>query len=261
MSPVQALPQGGVLAMPTRVELTPADPTALVLYTLDGSDPTPASPVYQGEPLAIDRTTTLSYRPMFADGSLGPIQVDSYVFNAQAPVKADPPGGTYAISQFVNLVLNAPGTLRYTLDGSDPTPASPVATSTPVLVTNPTTLKYRAWFPDGSLSPVMLERYVIADTHAPALSSHPFAAFPAVAKCGPLPVVQLYATEQATIRFTTNGTEPTDASPTYPAGGIVLTPAMLTTNNPARTRAATLKAVATDLAGRRSDVFTLIVRP
>jgi hypothetical protein len=261
MAPAQATPQGGALAVPTRVELSAVDPAAVVLYTLDGTDPSPASAVYQGVPLPIDHTTTLKYRTMLPDGTLGPVQADAYVFAAQAPVRADPPGGTYAISQFVNLVLNAPGTLRYTLDGSDPTPSSPMANAAPVLITSPTTLRYRAWFPDGSLSPVMVDRYTIVDTHAPVLSSHPFATFPAVAKCGPLPVVQLFATEQATVRFTTNGATPTDASPVYPVGGIVLTSAMLNTNNPARTRAATLKAVATDLAGRRSDVFTLIVRP
>jgi hypothetical protein len=256
-----ATPGGGLFGVPTRVELASTDPTASIFYTTDGSDPTLTSRLYQGVPIAIDATTTLRFRVELPDGTLSPVQTETYTFGAQAPVKADPPGGSYAISQFVNLVLNAPGSVYYTTDGSDPTSNSPLATAQPVLISGNTTLKYRAYFPSGVVSPVMVDRYTIDDTSAPVLTSHPFAAFPAVAKCGPLPVVQLFATEQSTIRYTTDGSLPTDASPLYPAGGFRLTNAMLNTNNPAHTRAATIRAVATDLSGRRSDVYTLLVRP
>ncbi|MDB5101958.1 MAG: exported or cell surface associated protein of unknown function containing glycoside [Cyanobacteria bacterium RYN_339] len=258
---VTATPAGGVFAQPTNVELTPSDPTATVVYTRDGSMPSASSPSYAGVPLAIDRATTLSFRALGADGSLSPVQTETYTFGRVAPLRADPPGGGYVISQFVNLVLNAPATIRFTTDGSDPSPASRIYDDKPILITQPTMLRYQATYLDGTTSPVMHDDYRVVDGSAPVLAARPFVAAPAIAKLGPVPVVMLFTTEQARIRYTTDGTEPNDSSPLCPVGGIRVTPAMVNNKNPLKKNACMIKAFAVDLAGQRSAPLTMYVLP
>jgi hypothetical protein len=259
LGPVTANPPGGTYGSATRVELVPSDPTAEIHYTTDGTPPTALSKAYAGVPVAMDRSGQLSFLALYPDGTTSPVQSEFYAIGAAAPLRADPIGGTYLISQFVNLVINAAATVRYTTDGSDPTVASPLYTGAPVLITQPTVLKYQATFPDGSTTPVMQDRYTVQDVSAPVLTARPFAVAPAIAKLTSQSRVDFFTTEQSTIRYTINGGDPTDASPAYPAGGLPITKAMLNTNNPMRKPAATLKAVAIDLAGRRSPVLTLYV--
>ena len=55
------------------------------------------------------------------------------------------------------------GTIRYTLDGSEPTAASPAASAAPLDLTATTTLKARVIYDEGTLSPVIEHLYEKVD--------------------------------------------------------------------------------------------------
>jgi len=76
-------------------------------------------------------------------------------------VLANPPGGVYHAAMAVALQTYEVAVIRYTLDGSDPTPASPVY-GTPLQVNSTTTVKYRITDAIGNISAVMSEEYIIA---------------------------------------------------------------------------------------------------
>ncbi|MGA8210323.1 MAG: chitobiase/beta-hexosaminidase C-terminal domain-containing protein [Nocardioidaceae bacterium] len=67
---VDASPAGGTFAAGQQVSLTSDDPTAEIHYTLDGSTPSAASPLYT-EPVAVSRSLTLQARAFDPAGNAG----------------------------------------------------------------------------------------------------------------------------------------------------------------------------------------------
>ncbi len=122
-------------------------------------------------------TYTFTFPPVSSDGvtftareagTNGPQLVIAYDPSASPPpptVSASPPGGTYATAQSVTLTASEPATIYYTLDGSDPTTASPVYAS-PLQISSTTTLKFFAVTPDNRTSAIVTEVYTI-DASAP----------------------------------------------------------------------------------------------
>ncbi len=94
---------------------------------------------------------------------------------AAAPVFS-PPGGFYATNQAVTLSSAEPGAeIRYTTDGSIPTPSSPLYTA-PIMVTEPTVVRARAFVVDKLDSQPASHTYLIGvDTDLPvvSLATHP----------------------------------------------------------------------------------------
>ncbi|WP_374689747.1 CotH kinase family protein, partial [Promineifilum sp.] len=95
----------------------------------------------------------------------------SYVNNyAAAPVFSEP-GGRYAGTRLLQLSTTEPGgVIRYTLDGSRPTPNS-AAYSTPIAVSAPTVVRARTFAPERISSPTVSHTYLInVPAHLPAVS-------------------------------------------------------------------------------------------
>lgn len=127
------------------VTLTSSVPGAVIRYTLDGSDPTLAVALTATGPIHLDRS--LSLRAVTtAPGWLtsAPVAVD-YVFQVATPIWSTAPAPGIG-SVVVDAQTASPGvTLRYTLDGSAPTLASP---ELPVTLTRSRTVTV-AGFRDG----------------------------------------------------------------------------------------------------------------
>ncbi|MEZ5855988.1 MAG: chitobiase/beta-hexosaminidase C-terminal domain-containing protein [Hyphomicrobiaceae bacterium] len=130
---------------------------------------------------------------------------------AQAPAFA-PAGGAYASAQSVAISSATPGAgLRYTVDGSPPTVASPVVIGN-VNIAQDATLKAIAVKSGFDLSPVTSDAYTIANT----VATPTFA--PAAGTYGSAQSVTIScATAGATIHYTTDGNDPTTSSPVYSA--------------------------------------------
>jgi peptidoglycan/xylan/chitin deacetylase (PgdA/CDA1 family) len=148
---------------PVTVSLSAADGgsgVAAIRYTLDGSNPTSASPTYTA-PFTVSTTTTVKYRAWDNAGNVEAtnsrlIQIDTTAPTSSITCNAATcsQNGWYKAS--VNVALSATdnqsgvSVIRYTLDGSTPTAASP-AYSGPFMLSATTTVKFRAWDNAGSI--------------------------------------------------------------------------------------------------------------
>jgi hypothetical protein len=152
------------------VTLTSATPGATIRYTVNGNDPTTADPIASG-PIAIAQSTTLKARAW--KGSLAPSAVATFAYELQAPLPtATPAGGVYPTpGPDVTLTSAVGGTIRYTLDGSEPS-ATSAAFASPIHISTLTTLKARTFKAGWTPSAVRTESYVIGqDTVAPTITA------------------------------------------------------------------------------------------
>ena len=159
---VTADPAGGVYTSPVLVTLSASEP-ATIYYTIDGTDPTLSSSVYN-EPVAISENTTLKFFAVDAAGTQSIIVTEIYTFETDTTppvVTADPPGGDYSSPQGVRLTASEPATIYYTTDGSEPTVQSAVY-SGPITVSADTTLKFFAVDTAGNASDVVTEIYTFS---------------------------------------------------------------------------------------------------
>ena len=136
-----------------------AEPGATIRYTTDGSNPEYWSTAYSGT-LTFTSTTELKARAFRTDYT--PSENVSAMFHVKPP----PPtlslaSGTYPLGQTVTVTAPAGGvTLRYSVDGDEPTQLDPAITSGAALPLGSFTLKVNAWRPDRSPSESAEATYV-----------------------------------------------------------------------------------------------------
>jgi peptidoglycan/xylan/chitin deacetylase (PgdA/CDA1 family) len=139
---------------------------AAVRYTLDGSEPTVSSPLYTG-PFTVSQTTTVKFRSWDDAGNVEPVRSQPIQIDATAPpqdtiaptsaIACDGSAcsaGWYTAPASVTLSATDDASevaaIRYTLDGSEPTAASPLYTG-PFMVSQTATVRYRAWDNAGNV--------------------------------------------------------------------------------------------------------------
>jgi hypothetical protein len=134
--PLRVSPTSGTFVNTIEVRLASNLPGATLRYTVDGSDPTVNAAVYQ-QPLDIRETTTIKAR-LFV-GEFPVSEMVSATFTRLPAVEFVPRGGrfTNAVSVVLRNHLGL-GTIAYTLDGSDPTPTSPIYTGSVTLTASGT---------------------------------------------------------------------------------------------------------------------------
>ena len=141
------------------------------------------------------------------DGFLGIYDLDFYsIANLDYTlygVRFGRPAGIYADALSLTLAAGAPGTIRYAIDGGDPTAASPsCASGAAIAVARTTLVKARLFAADGTVTPVLSARYILkAGAPEPSMKGRPINA--------PISLSLSSATPGATIRYTLDGTRPT----------------------------------------------------
>jgi hypothetical protein len=160
-------PTSGLYSNPVLVTLTCATPGAVIYYTVDGTDPTVDSPRYV-EPFTVAATPTtvkaMAKAPYMAQS---PISQVTYTLKAAAP-EFSPPGGTYTGAQTVAMTSSTTGaTIRYTVDGTTPTPSTGTVYTAPISVAATTTIKAIAARTGMTTSDVTTAAYTIATGAAP----------------------------------------------------------------------------------------------
>ncbi len=192
------------------VVVTCATPGASIHYTTNGTDPTESDPtVLSGGTVTVDRTLTLKARA-FKTGSAAS-NVASAIYTLKVPTPTvSPGGGLYTTAQTVTLACAASScTIRYTTDGADPTDTS-TAYSAPLSISTFTTLKFRGFRTNWQTSDAATETYTFnygtlaAPTASPAAGTY-------ISSVD----VTLSAASFATIRYTTDGSDPTVSSTVY----------------------------------------------
>lgn len=116
---------------PIEVKISSSFKGATIRYTIDGSDPTVDSPLYT-PPLMIDKTCTIKAMAIDANFRTSPIATTN-VEEALPTVKPTiSPDRVHIFAEPAIVTITYPfpsATIRYTMDGTDPTPTSPIYTA------------------------------------------------------------------------------------------------------------------------------------
>jgi len=196
---------------------------ASVYYTTDGSEPKASSTQYNA-PITLIKNTTLKAKA-FKSGlpDSGVMAVKYAIVNKLAtPVFSQVSGAYYASVQVKISCATTGATIHYTTDGSEPTSASPAYTAA-LTLTSATTLSARAFLGGTPDSKVATAKYSIIAQVAPLTIS------PTSGTIGydSVKVTLTCGTAGATIRYTTDGTEPSASAPAYTAALTLTQSAML----------------------------------
>ena len=223
-------PEGGTYYPSVNVSISCGTPGATTRYTTNGSNPTSSSSVYSS-PISITSTTTLKAKAFKSGWNESAIANSSYSIEMPQTVATptfNPSGGTYNSTQSVTMSCNTPGaTIRYTTNGSTPTSSSPLYQN-PVTISATTTLKARAFRSGWYDSEIASAVYTIDTT--PTVATPTFNP-PGGSYSSPQNVTISCSTSGATIRYTTNGSNPTSLSPTYTS------PISVTSSTPIKAKA------------------------
>jgi alpha-tubulin suppressor-like RCC1 family protein len=183
---------------------------ATIRYTLDGSNPTPTSPVYSA-PITVDQTTTINAQATLTGWTNSDVAAATYTMKV-GTLNLSPVPGSYNGVQTVTVTTVTPNTtLRYTIDGSAPTSVSPVVPSSGVVIGHSTVLQVQGFRTGWSSSDIVSGNYylnlgaVATPTFNPAAGTYTTAQNVTITS----------PTSGATIRYTTDGTEPNVRSRIY----------------------------------------------
>jgi alpha-tubulin suppressor-like RCC1 family protein len=202
-------PGGGTYSTAQTVTIATTTAGATLRYTIDGSTPTTSSPQYS-TPIPISTGTTLKARGFKTGWMDSAVGSAVYVFNygtLAAPTIA-PDGGAYTAS--VNVTMTAPsGTIHYTTDGAEPSVTSPTYVSA-VTLTQTATVKAKAFQADWTPSATTASTYWLnlGTVGSPVLN-------PAPGTYTSAQSVTASAAGGTTLRYTTDGTEPSYSSAVY----------------------------------------------
>jgi len=123
----------GAYTTPQSVVISSTTSGASIYYTTDGTAPTTSSNLYS-LPLTVAANTTLTAMAVKNGMLNSQVSSSSYIIKCATPT-ITPAAGTYNTIQTVSIGSSTPGsTVRYTLDGSDPSATNGIIYSTPITV-------------------------------------------------------------------------------------------------------------------------------
>ncbi|MGH9321358.1 MAG: chitobiase/beta-hexosaminidase C-terminal domain-containing protein, partial [Vicinamibacteria bacterium] len=183
--------------------------TATIYYTTNGSDPIQSDPVVN-QTVQIPQSLTLKAKAF--DTLLAPSNVAEGVYELQMPPPQLTPGGSFAAPTTVSMSVSGVSgyQIRYTLDQLEPTETSDFY-SNPINVATTTTVKAKAFKTGWTPSTTTPQTYTMNFGTLSPPTMHPI---PPATAIGSL-TVTLSSIPGATIRYTTNGTDPTSTSTPY----------------------------------------------
>lgn len=116
---------------------------------------------------AVDNPRTSGYHPIMPLEPAETTTGDPGDSTAPPAPVADPAGGTYTSPQTVSLSSEDGATIRFTLDGSDPSPTEGMGYSEPITIESSATLKAIAIDAAGNVSTMTTESYTIESASPP----------------------------------------------------------------------------------------------
>ena len=212
-------PAPGAYGAAQNVGMTTTTPGATVRFTLDGTEPIDSSPIF-GAAVNVATTATVKARATRAGWTPSDSVAHSYwiTTGTVATPTLTPAPGPFATAPLVTLTTATPGaTIRYSLDGTDPTSASP-RYHYPFVVSATTTVKARAFKAGMTESALATGSYAVDAAGA--------AATPTIVPAGGVFTTQQAVTitgpSGATLHYSTTGVDPTTSDAEVPAGSVIL---------------------------------------
>ncbi|MDR2712318.1 MAG: chitobiase/beta-hexosaminidase C-terminal domain-containing protein, partial [Clostridiales bacterium] len=210
IQPPSVSPGSGSYSSVQLVTLSPQTPGSAIFYSIDGSNP---NQIYDG-PITIDNNKTLKVQAYKKERSSA---IDTYTYTINLDTVstpyANPAGGSFQSIQYVYLYCATLGSsLYYTLDGTTPTIlGTPYVPGTAIMIDSSKTLKAIAVKTGMISSNALQETYTI---NLPKVAT-PVASPVAGSYNSPQYINLTCATLGAEIRYTVNGSEPTEFSSLY----------------------------------------------
>jgi alpha-tubulin suppressor-like RCC1 family protein len=203
--------QSGLYDTTLSVTVTSPDPTATIRYTTDGTDPIPtSSTVASGGSVSMTESTTLKASAWLTGSPTSYATTATYTLKVVTPVLS-PVTGSYGSAPSVSMsTMTSGATIRYTLDGSEPTSSS-TAYASAITVASNQTVKAVAFKTGWTTSDSGFASYWVSSgtTASPTFS-------PAAGTFAAAPLVAISTTTAgASIRYTVDGSTPTATSPLY----------------------------------------------
>lgn len=198
------------------VSMTAADGSE-IYYSLESAD-TAAYNVKYTDSVYIRRTTTVKAVATKAGFLPSDTAIKIYTLVKPKSTVQDPQftpdGGSFTSSQIVKITSPTPGAVvHFTDDDTDPDSTSPIATERGIQITKTTTLKAIGILKDFVSSPIITREFRLGPGNITASPEGDLVFEDAV-------TVRLSVTPaSAVIRYTLDGSAPTDESPVYPAEG------------------------------------------
>ena len=206
-----ANPVAGTYSQSTQVTLSTTTPQSTIYYTTNGTTPTTASQVYSA-PITVPENTTTTIKAIAKRNGYYVSDVLSSTYTITGTVAtptASQPSGVVDYQSTVSLnTTTTNASIRYTTNGTEPTETSLLYT-TPITISQDTILKAKAFRTGYTPSQTATFNYQVLVVQNPIStleSGYYFYGTP----------LELYTpTAGASIRYTTNGTEPTQSSTLY----------------------------------------------
>ncbi len=205
-------PNPGVYQSARLVTISCATYGAQIRYTTDGTDPTEGSTQYSTPiNMPLNSTTTLKARAFKSGWDPSPIASANYTITGTVATPVmDPPAGIYQAPTSVTITCATEGAqIRYTTNGTEPSINSPLY-NMPISVNASATIKARGFLANWTVSATATAVYTITGTlPMPVFTPEPGEYENAV------DVSLSCNMNDAEIRYTLDGTEPTQSSALY----------------------------------------------
>lgn len=243
--PVFSVPSGNYTSTQT-VTISDATPNAMIYYAINSGTPSSSSTPYSG-PIKVSQTESISAIAVLGGGSSA---IATAAYNVTLPQPPPAPiiypasGSPIVQGQQIGIVDgDANASIYYTIDGTTPTTSSTPYTADGTTLLNLGAVTINAIAIDGgSSSPVATATYIVSASTVPIPRFSP----PNGSTITTTEVVTITEGDaNASIYYTTDGSNPTASSTPYPAAGITFS----------TVGKVTVKAVAID-SGTDSPVAT-----
>lgn len=205
-------PDSGLYLATQAVNITCGTPGAQIRYTTDGSTPSITSALFTTPILLPQNTTRIVIAKAFYLGyNPSDVVTATYTIAGTLPTPSFfPPGGTYFNPQSVTIQCGIPeAQIYYTTDGTEPSQASSLYLA-PINIASSTTLKARAYIENWLASDIATANYVVYPTVSVPSFNPPSGAYEHY-----VDVSIICSTEGAEIRYTIDGSNPTETSLLY----------------------------------------------
>jgi hypothetical protein len=214
-------PGAGTYANDQTVAVASATSGVEFKYTLDGSTPSATVGSLAGPTIPISASATLKV-VAFANGLItSGVASEAYNMVVATPT-ASPAAGTFANTQTITLATTTTGAqIRYTTDGSTPTDTTGTLYTTPFDLAISATVKAIAFKTGYTNSAVLSAAYVLT-------AATPVATPVAGSYVGAQVVTLATSTANASMRYTVDGSTPSDTVGTLYNGGTIAVAATLT---------------------------------
>ena len=203
-------PTPGNYSQAIQVTLSTTTPQSTIYYTTNGTEPTASSPIYTTPINLTEGTTTIKAIAKRNNYYVSDIMSSTYTITGTvATPTSSQPSGVVDYQSTVSLnTTTTNASIRYTTNGAEPTETSLLYT-TPIIISQDTTLKAKAFRTGYTPSQTATFNYQVLVVENPISTLESGYYFYGT-------TLELYTpTAGAEIRYTTNGTEPTQSSTLY----------------------------------------------